>query len=183
MNMNIAMIKRNTLMLSMGLFFSQSIYAIGILDGVAKIFPGKTPLLFTTGVLSKSDEVQLEFFGKDGKEQCCTKAFIEKEIRVGPDDFVTDAMEHRDMHVYGLKLSKSLAYPDPFIGIAVIGKNVNVQAKGAQYLITDEKLTSTVSTCYSQEGMHVIRREGKKKLSHFYIPLGYDVEPTCPKKM
>lgn len=167
----------------MGLLLSQSINAATALDGIVKIFPDKPPMLFTAGVLSGADEIQAEFAGKDGKAQCCTKAIIEKEIQLEPDDVVTDEMSNRKIHAYRLKFSNSVSYPDPFIGLAVIGKNVNVQVKGTQYQITDKKVVSTLSTCYSLEGMHLIRREGKKKLSHLYIPLGYDVEPNCPKKM
>lgn len=82
-----------------------------------------------------------------------------------------------------MKFSSSDSYPNPFIGFAVIGKNVNVQAKGMQYQIIDKKMVSTASTCYSSEGMPLIRREGMKKLSHLYISLGYEVEPNYPKKM
>ena len=174
---------KNTLMLSMGLLLSQSINAATALDGFVKVFPDKPPLLFSAGVLSGADEIQLEFPGKGGKAQCCTKAVIEKEIQLDPGDVVTDEMSNRKIHAYRLKFSNSISYPDPFIGFAVIGKNVNVQAKGMQYQITDKKVVSTVSTCYSSEGMHLIRREGKKKVSHLYISLGYDVEPNCPKKM
>ncbi|WP_146218926.1 hypothetical protein [Undibacterium pigrum] len=72
---------KKTLMLSMGLLLSQSIYAATVLDGIVKVFPDKPPLLFTAGVLSETDEIQAEFVGRDGKPQCCTKAIIEKEIR------------------------------------------------------------------------------------------------------
>jgi len=174
---------KNTLMLSMGILLSQSIYAATTLDGIVKVFPGKPPLLFTAGVLSGLDEIQLEFPGKGGKAQCCTKAVIEKEIQLESDEVVADELSNRKMHAYRLKFNNSVSYPDPFMGFAVIGKNVNVQAKGMQYQITDKKVVSTVSTCYSSEGMHLIRLEGKKKLSHLYISLGYDVEPNCPKKM
>lgn len=71
---------KNILLLSMGLLLSQSINAATALDGVVKVFPDKSPLLFTAGVLSRSDEIQVEFPGKDGKAQCCTKAIIEKEF-------------------------------------------------------------------------------------------------------
>ncbi|MCH8622623.1 hypothetical protein [Undibacterium sp. TS12] len=174
---------KKTFVLALGMLSSYSMCVAATSDGIAKVFPGKPPLLFTPSSLSKADEVQVEVVGKGGKQSCCAKAIIEKEVQADPDDFSSDNLSERKVHVYRMKFINPVNYPDPFIGIAVIGKNINVQMKGKNYQVTDEQTISTVSTCYSAEGMHLIRQEGKKKLGHLYLSLGYEVEPDCPAKL
>jgi hypothetical protein len=42
--------------------------------------------------------------------------------------------------------------------------------------------TSSIRTCISSEGIHLIKRTKGRIRSHLYMGFGYEVEPTCTAK-
>jgi hypothetical protein len=137
--------------------------------GFVKSSPDGKSYLYTTQEISSNKSISVQFPKPNGAVACCksTKSNGEKQQ---PGD-VTDLLNEADMHIYGLDIQ----YKEPFIGIAVVGKNVSehgvsaVEAKGQATII---------STCLSQEGVHLYSRKNGRLNGHLYLSLGYDVEPT-----
>jgi len=82
-----------------------------------------------------------------------------------------DLFNESDMHIYGLDIQ----YTAPFIGIAVVGKNATENGVSA---VEVKDQATTISTCLSQEGVHLFSRKNGSLNGHLYLSLGYDAEPT-----
>jgi hypothetical protein len=149
--------------------FSTSALAQDIGFGFVKSNPDGKAYLYTTQNISSDDAISVQFPDANGAVACC-KSTKSNGGKRQPGD-VTDLLNEADMHIYGLDIQ----YKEPFIGIAVVGKNVSehgvsaVEAKGQATII---------STCLSQEGVHLYSRKNGRLNGHLYLSLGYDVEPT-----
>ncbi|WP_253912280.1 hypothetical protein [Pseudomonas sp. CVAP len=149
--------------------FSTSAPAQNIGFGFIKNDPDGKTYLYTTQEVAIGEAISVQAPEANGTAACCklTKSNGEKWQ---PGD-VTDLLNESDMHVYGLDIQ----YKEPFIGIAVVGKNANgngataVEVKGQRTII---------STCLSQEGIHLFSRKNGMLNGHLYLNLGYDIEPS-----
>jgi hypothetical protein len=127
--------------------------------------------LHTTQTIKKNEKIMVQYPKENGDIDCCKITSSDGELL--PQGEVTDELNGRDVHVYKLKLR----YAKPFVGIAIIGAGASV-AETATGLEIKNRNTS-VKTCLSQEGVHLFSTKTGDLKTHLYLPLGYDVEPTC----
>jgi hypothetical protein len=138
-------------------------------------------VLYTTekDILGKS--VALQF--ADGKVvRCCAAAVVDKELDFKEQEYVSDEFLMKDVHKYALKIPSPKPSWSPFIGIAVIGAMEPPRPNGAGLDAKEGGETSSIRTCLSSEGVHLIKRTKGRVKSHMYLGFGYDVEPTCSTK-
>ena len=127
--------------------------------------------LYTTQTIKKNERIRVQYPKENGDIACCKRASSDGKLL--PQGEVTDELNGSDVHVYKLKVH----YAKPFVGIAVIGTGSSVTG-GATGLEIRNRNTS-VKTCLSQEGVHLFSTKAGDLKTHLYLPLGYDVEPTC----
>ncbi|MHC8343595.1 hypothetical protein [Pseudomonas sp. RT6P73] len=137
--------------------------------GFIKSNPDGKTYLYTTQKIESNEVISVQFPKDKGTAACCklTKTTGEKQQ---PGDAM-DLLNESDIHIYGLDIQ----YKEPFIGIAVVGKNAT--ENGASAVEVKDQAT-TISTCLSQEGVHLFSRKNGNLNGHLYLSLGYDVEPT-----
>ncbi|MGH6646778.1 hypothetical protein [Aquabacterium sp.] len=82
--------------------------------------------------------------------------------------------------IYKARLPKLWAEM-PFVGAATIGLSLRTESIGRKLIATArQRHVTTVETCTSQEGVHLMAKKGKVEVTHLYLGLGYEVEhPTC----
>ncbi|WP_224790246.1 hypothetical protein [Pseudomonas fluorescens] len=149
--------------------FSGSASAQDIGFGFVKSNPDGETFLYTTQKIQNNEVISVQFPKDKGVVACCKQAKIIGE-KQQPGD-VMDLLNESDMHIYGLDIQ----YKEPFIGIAVVGKNATENGVSA---VEVKDQATTISTCLSQEGVHLFSRKNGSLNGHLYLSLGYDVEPT-----
>jgi hypothetical protein len=127
--------------------------------------------LYTTQTIKKNERILVQYPKENGDIECCK--ITSSDGKLLPQGEVTDELSGNDVHVYKLKLR----YAKPFVGIAIIGTRASV-VESATGLEIKNRNTS-VKTCLSQEGVHLFSTKTGDLKTHLYLPLGYDVEPTC----
>jgi hypothetical protein len=148
--------------------FSTSAAAQDIRFGFVKNNPDGKTYLYSTQKITSDEGISVQFPKADGTAACCksTKSNGEKQQQ----DDVTDQLNESDIHIYELDIQ----YKEPFIGIAIVGKD----ATESEASTVEVKSQSTViSTSLSQEGVHLFSRKNGILNGHLYLSLGYDVEP------
>lgn len=132
--------------------------------------------LYTTQVIKKNERILVQYPKENGDIECCKVTSSDGKLL--PQGDVTDEMNGSDVHIYKLKQR----YAQPFVGIAVFGKGFPVTKNSSDLEIKNRQ--TLVRTCLSQEGVHLLASKNGDLKTHLYLPLGYDVEPTCdvPKK-
>lgn len=148
--------------------FSGSVFAQDTGFGFVKNNPDGQTYLYTTQNISSNEVISVQF-PQDGTVACCklTKITGEKQQRGDAVDLLNES----GMHIYGLDIQ----YTAPFIGIAVVGKNATENGVAA---VEVKDQATIISTCLSQEGVHLFSRKNGSLNGHLYLSLGYDVEPT-----
>lgn len=126
--------------------------------------------LYTTSTVKPGKKVSIQYPGEKGVIKCCLVTVVADGMTEQAD--VTDELDGSQVHRYRLKYQ----YSKPFVGIAVIG---DVIAKETPAGIAIRNRKSQISTCLSQEGVHLFGEAKGKMETHLYLPLGYDVKPTC----
>ncbi|MGF6151530.1 hypothetical protein [Pseudomonas fluorescens] len=149
--------------------FSTSAPAQNIGFGFIKNDPEGKTYLYTTQEVTIGEAISVQFLKANGTAACCklTKSNGEKRQ---PSD-VTDLLNESDIHIYGLDIQ----YKETFIGIAIVGKNANENGTTA-IEVKDQR--TIISTCLSQEGLHLFSRKNGILNGHLYLNLGYDVEQS-----
>jgi hypothetical protein len=149
--------------------FSTPAAAQAIEFGFVKNNPDGQTYLYTTQKVSSTEVISVQFPKDKGTAACCklTKITGEKQQ---PGDAM-DLLNESDIHIYGLDIQ----YKEPFIGIAVVGKNATENGVSA---VEVKDQATTISTCLSQEGIHLFSRKNGTLNGHLYLSLGYDVVTT-----
>lgn len=148
--------------------FPGSVSAQNIRFGIVKNNPDSQIYLYTTEKISSNEVISVQFSKENGTIACCklTKATGEKQ-QLGD---ALDLLNESNIYIYELDIQ----YKEPFIGIAVVGKD----AKESDASAVEVKNQNTViSTCLSQEGVHLFSRKNGILNGHLYLSLGYDLEP------
>ncbi|WP_211442577.1 hypothetical protein [Collimonas humicola] len=127
--------------------------------------------LYTTQTIKKNEKILVQYPKENGDIGCCKVTSSDGKLL--PQGEVTDELNGSDVHVYKLKLR----YTKPFVGIAVIGAGASVTGSATGLEIKNRN--TSVKTCLSQEGVHLFSTKTGDLKTHLYLPLGYDVEPTC----
>lgn len=126
--------------------------------------------LYTTSDVKPGEKISVQYASGKGAIRCCivtaTADGITEQAKV------TDELNGAEVYRYRLKNQ----YKKPFVGIAVIG---DVLATETPTGITIKNKKTKIFTCLSQEGVHLFRETNGKVQAHLYLPLGYDVKPTC----
>jgi hypothetical protein len=149
--------------------FSGSASAQDIRFGFVKNNPDGNTYLYTTQKITSNEVISVQFPKDKGTAACCKLTKITGEKQQQGD--AMDLFNESDIHIYGLDIQ----YKDPFVGIAVVCKNAT--ENGALAVEFKDQAT-TISTCLSQEGVHLFSRKNGNLNGHLYLGLGYDVEPT-----
>ena len=126
--------------------------------------------LYTTSTVKPGEKISVQYPRRKGVIKCCIVTAIDDGMTVQTD--VTDELNGAQVYRYRLKNQ----YNKPFVGIAVIG---DVLAKETPTGIAIKNRKTRISTCLSQEGVHLFSETNGKVEAHLYLPLGYDVKPTC----
>jgi hypothetical protein len=148
--------------------FSTSAAAQGIRFGFVKNNPDGKTYLYSTQKIKSDEGISAQFPKADGTAACCKSTKSNGEKQQQGD--VTDQLNESDIHIYELDIQ----YKEPFIGIAIVGND----AKESEASTVEVKSQSTViSTCLSQEGVHLFSRKNGISNGHLYLSRGYDLEP------
>jgi hypothetical protein len=147
---------------------SGSVFAQDTGFGLVKNNPDGKTYLYTTQNISGNEVISVQF-PQDGTVACCklTKTTGGKTAAgrcSGP------AQRIRHAHLW-----LDIQYTAPFIGIAVVGKHATESGVSA---VEVKDQATTISTCLSQEGVHLFSRKNGSLNGHLYLSLGYDAEPT-----
>ena len=126
--------------------------------------------LYTTSDVKPGNKISIQYPSGKGVIKCCKVTAIGD----GMSEQATVTDELNGAEVYRYKLENQ--YNKPFVGIAVIG---DVLAKETPTGIAIKNRKTRISTCWSQEGVHLFSETNGKVEAHLYLPLGYDVKPTC----
>ena len=139
-------------------------------EGFAWRGAGQITYLYTSSEVKPGEKISIQYPGETGDIKCCLVTVVDDGMTEQAD--VTDELGGSQVHRYRLKYQYSM----PFVGIAVIG---DVIAKETPAGIAIRNRKSQISTCLSQEGVHLFVEAKGKMETHLYLPLGYDVKPTC----
>jgi hypothetical protein len=150
---------------------SCSSFASDIGEGFVQRSTGDGTYLYTTRTIKKNEKILVQYPKENGDVGCCK--VTSSDGKSLPQGEVTDELNGSDVHVYKLKLR----YAKPFVGIAVIGAGASVAEATTGLEIKNRN--TTIKTCLSQEGVHLFSTRAGDLKTHLYLPLGYDVEPTC----
>jgi hypothetical protein len=127
--------------------------------------------LYTTETIKNNEKILIQYPAKNGDIECCKTTSPIGKLASQTD--VTDELNGSDVHVYKLEHQ----YVKSFIGIAVFGTTGSVRQSSSGLNI---KYGQTFArTCLSQEGIHLLATKRGDLKTHLYLPLGYDVAPTC----
>jgi len=127
--------------------------------------------LYTTETIKNNEKILIQYPAKNGYIECCKTTSSVGKLVSQTD--VTDELNGSDVHVYKIEHQ----YVKPFVGIAVFGTAGPVRQSSSGLNI---KYGQTfVRTCLSQEGIHLLATKHGDLKTHLYLPLGYDVAPTC----
>ncbi|MTW13779.1 hypothetical protein GM658_24510 [Pseudoduganella eburnea] len=165
--------------LALALFFiAQGTHAS---EGFVRTGESGNLFLYTTAenILGKSVVYQFD----DGKAvRCCATAVVGEQAALEENEFLSDEFSMKDVHKYALKAAPPKSDWLPFVGIAVIAATESPKSRGTGLDVKEMAGTSSIRTCISSEGIHLIKRTKGKLRSHLYMGLGYEVEPTCTAK-
>lgn len=138
--------------------------------GFVKNDPEGKTYLYTNQKIDNGEAISVQFPNANGTTTCCklTKSKGEKLQQGG----VTDILNESRIRSYGLDIQ----YKHPFIGIAVVSKSA--------YEITPSSVEirsqgTTINTCLSEEGVHLLSRKNGLMNGHLYLHLGYEIEPSA----
>lgn len=151
--------------------------AVGIVSTTAQ---GRVTV-FTAEPLAPGAKVSVQYPGPSGSVRCCrvlrTDAF--ERITSPADAIDADSGNELVASVSNLKLAASGRRP--FVGIAAVHADASVKAVSGRLLrVASAATVLTVRSCFSNEGFHVRTFAGRKRLSDWYLGLGYTVaSPDC----
>lgn len=151
-------------------------YAIIQLDGFGH------GMLVTDSPLESGASVDIQYPRVQSGAACC-KRLATADFSVAPAEILlaTDEIKGTQPHIYRVRVPKLWA-ETPFIGMAAIGQGIKTQNVKSQLESIDKLgLKRKANLCTSQEGVHLIEKEGGAMRTHLYLSLAYEVEtPTCP---
>jgi hypothetical protein len=135
--------------------------------------------LYTPSKINAGDIVYFQF-PKSDNPTCCKHEDGQMATLATPDSDAVDFDSNRTLYRYKL-VSTGVSSELPFLGIAVIGKDLTVTPTGTWRLKAQSASdTHDLILCTSTEGVHLTSQSGGKALSHLYLYLGYDIDnPTC----
>jgi hypothetical protein len=141
--------------------------------------------MITTNRLNRKDSVHLQHPTADGKVGCC-KHLLARDFQEAEPDTVlaTDEAGGQPVLVYRMRVPRPW-YEMPFIGMAVVGQGMTTrpagQGQGNELEAVDRSgRVRRAGLCTSQEGVHLIEREGRAERTHLYLSVGHEIEaPTC----
>lgn len=149
--------------------------------GIVSMNIGGETRLYSTQALSSNESIQLQYPDKTGATRCCIKRRGNTFKRIEADTVALDALTDKPIYRYRLKQQPKSIGAAPFLGMAVVGEEKNIDQTATKSLsvkLIDETLT--VRSCTSLEGFHVIGEVGGKVVSDLYYGFDYEVEnPTC----
>jgi hypothetical protein len=139
--------------------------------------------LYVPSKLSPNERVRFQYPDKTGATRCCltrdANAF--ELVETETDSAASDALAGNPVFGYRMKQVAESIGKAPFVGAAVVGRSLKVEQANTQSLrVSVPKQSLTISTCTSQEGLHVVTKSGRKVLSDLYLGFDYEVaNPTC----
>jgi hypothetical protein len=141
--------------------------------------------LITTNRLKRKDSVHLQHPTADGKVGCCKHLLARDFEEAEPGTVLaTDEAGGQPVLVYRMRVPRPW-YEMPFIGMAVVGQGMTTrpagQGQGNELEAVDRSgRVRRAGLCTSQEGVHLIEREGRAERTHLYLSVGHEIEaPTC----
>lgn len=149
------------------------------MEGFVKLDASKPALLFTLREMAAGEALQIQSPDANGDPVCCLAATVVKKVAVPDADAFSDDASDKPVLAYQLNV-KGKPGADSFIGMAVLGPGLRPKAHGPNLHVMEGNTRNLMMTCFSNEGLHLFRSNGKAMLGHLYFSLGYDVEPTCP---
>lgn len=151
-------------------------YAIIQLDGFGH------GMLVTDSPLESGAAVDIQYPKIQSGAACC-KRLAAADFSVAPAEslLATDEIKGTQPHIYRVRVPKLWA-ETPFIGMAAIGQGIKTQNVKSQLESIDHRgRKRKAALCASQEGVHLMEKEGGALRTHLYLSLGYGIEtPTCP---
>lgn len=170
--------------LSISLFWaSASACASGsdIQHGIIQLDGAGHAILIVAGPLGTDQSVYFQY--PDARQQtvCCKRLSAQEFVKAdGADTLATNEVTGNPPVIYHARLPKLWAEM-PFVGAATIGQSLRPEGIGRQLVAkTRQGHVTSVETCTSQEGVHLMSKKGKTEVTHLYLGLGYEVEqPTC----
>jgi hypothetical protein len=152
--------------------------------GVVGLNIGSDTLLHVGSPLRPGDRVYLQYPDRVGASRCCIVRGVRAFEAVVADPAASDALSGNPVFSYRLIRPLRLKNKKPFLGAAIVGRTIHVKQADSNLLrVSGSNRLLTVSTCTSQEGVHVVGRRGNAVTSDLYVGLGYEVEePTCPPR-
>lgn len=149
--------------------------------GIIKLDGAGHAILIVTHPLVAGQTVYFQYPGAMQQLVCCKHLKADEFVKAdGSDMLATNEVTGNPLLIYSARLPKMWA-ETPFVGAAAIGQNVHVAGINSRLVAkTRQGPTSRIETCTSQEGVHLIAKEGQAEVTHIYLSLGYDVEhPSC----
>lgn len=141
--------------------------------------------LITTNRLKRKDSVHLQHPTADGKVGCCKHLLARDFQEARPDTVLaTDEAGGQPVFVYRMRVPKPW-YEMPFIGMAVVGQEMTTRSVGQGQgneleAVGRSGRVRRAGLCTSQEGVHLIERDGRAERTHLYLSVGHEIEaPTC----
>lgn len=150
--------------------------------GVVSLNFGGDTLVHVGSPLLPDEQVHLQYPDKSGVSRCCLVRGAGAFVIIEAHPATLDALAGKPVFGYKLLRPLQLKSKEPFLGAAIVGRNVTVRSAGNRALKVDAPGGRlVVRTCTSQEGFHVTGMAGNVVTSDIYFNLGYEVEwPTCP---
>lgn len=151
-------------------------YAIIQLDGFGH------GMLITDSPLERGASVDIQYPGTQTDAACCKRLAAMDFNKASAESFLaTDEIRGQHPFFYQVRVPKLWA-ETPFIGVAAIGQGIKTRNVESQLESIDKQgRKRRADICVTQEGVHLMEKEGGTMRTHLYLSLGYQIEtPTCP---
>jgi hypothetical protein len=149
--------------------------------GIIKLDGAGHAILIVADPMVAGQTVYFQYPGAKHQPVCCKRLAANEFVKAdGAGLLATNEVTGNSPVIYSARLPKMWAEM-PFVGAATIGQSLRTLGiKGQLVAKTKQGQTSRVEICTSQEGVHLIDKNGKTEVTHLYLGLGYDVEhPSC----
>lgn len=152
-----------------------------IQHGLIKLDGAGHASLILAGPLRAGQTVYFQYPDAKQRPVCCKRLTAQDFVKAdGADMLATNEVTGDPPLIYKARLPKLWAEV-PFVGAATIGQSLRAEGIGRHLVArTRPGHVTRVETCTSQEGVHLMAKNGKTEVTHLYLGLGYEVDhPTC----
>lgn len=150
--------------------------------GIIRLNPEGQHYLYSRHKIVSGEQIMIQTPAPNEDRACCMAITVDAGRSPIRDPDASEYPSDRKLFRYKIKPPSGIKAELPFMGIAVIGKRLDLQQlSNTTIRIGGDAHASEVSMCTSREGVHVVHKAGEEVLGHLYYYLGYDIEnPSCP---